>query len=144
MKEKGQSLVEFALSFVVLMFLLSGLVEFGIIFFQYVQLRDAAQEGALYGSICDCGVADIEYRALNSSSSPIKLALDPSVYVEVTVSDVAGVAKGVDTACEGDGLSVRVSYLHKIFMPFLPKLIGRNEIILNAIVTDTVLSPVCP
>ena len=47
---RGQSLVELAISLVVLLMLLSGAVEFGIIFFQFVQLRDAAQEGALYGS----------------------------------------------------------------------------------------------
>ena len=49
--ERGQSLVELAISLVILLYLLSGAVEFGILFFQYVQLRDAAQEGALYGSI---------------------------------------------------------------------------------------------
>ena len=51
MKERGQSLVELAVSLVILLYLLSGAAEFGILFFQYVQLRDAAQEGALYGSM---------------------------------------------------------------------------------------------
>ena len=50
-KERGQSLVEFAISLTVIMLLLAGAVEFGIALFQFVQLRDAAQEGALYGSI---------------------------------------------------------------------------------------------
>jgi Flp pilus assembly protein TadG len=46
---KGQSLVELAISLVILLFLLAGIVEFGLAFFQFVQLRDAAQEGALFG-----------------------------------------------------------------------------------------------
>ena len=49
--ERGQSLVEMAISITVLVFLLSGAVEFGMMYFQYIQLRDAAQEGALYGSL---------------------------------------------------------------------------------------------
>ena len=49
--ERGQSLVELAISIVILIYLLAGAVEFGLAFFQFVQLRDAAQEGALYGSM---------------------------------------------------------------------------------------------
>ncbi len=49
--ERGQSLVELSISLVVLLYLLSGAVEFGLAFFQFVQLRDAAQEGALFGSM---------------------------------------------------------------------------------------------
>ena len=49
--ERGQSLVELSISLVMLLYLLSGAVEFGLAFFQFVQLRDAAQEGALFGSM---------------------------------------------------------------------------------------------
>ena len=49
--ERGQSLVELGVSLVILLYLLSGAAEFGVLFFQFVQLRDAAQEGALYGSM---------------------------------------------------------------------------------------------
>jgi Flp pilus assembly protein TadG len=44
--ERGQSLVEFSISLVIILWLLAGAVEFGIALFQYIQLRDAAQEGA--------------------------------------------------------------------------------------------------
>lgn len=50
-KEQGQSLVELALSLVLLLTLLAGLVDFGRAFFTYVALRDAAQEGAAYASV---------------------------------------------------------------------------------------------
>jgi hypothetical protein len=57
--------------------------------------------------------------------------------------------KALTAACEGDGLEVTVSYTHKIFMPFMPQLIGRTEIPLAGKVTDTILttttsSPPCP
>lgn len=112
MKERGQSLVEFAISLVFILFLLAGLVEFGIALFQYVQLRDAAQEGALYGSACECSVAEIEERTINSSDTPIDLLLDPGVSVEVSVADKFGNPKSFESICEEDALTVQVSYAH--------------------------------
>src|SRR3989337_2167244 len=47
----GQSMVEFAISLMVILLLLAGAINFGLALFTYVQMRDAAQEAALYGSI---------------------------------------------------------------------------------------------
>jgi Flp pilus assembly protein TadG len=141
--ERGQSLVELAISLVILLYLLAGAVEFGLAFFQFVQLRDAAQEGALYGSInppVNAGdttkIDAIKTRVKQSSNSPINLQTDTSVNITVTVTD--------SKYCEGGSLEVRVSYPHQIFMPFIPNLIGSSTINLNAVVTDTILTPVCP
>jgi Flp pilus assembly protein TadG len=143
--ERGQSLVELAISMVILLYLLSGAVEFGILFFQFVQLRDAAQEGALYGSMNPpTSAADttkinaIITRAKHSSPtrSPIDLINDPNVTVAVTVTD--------GQYCEGGSLDVTVTYPHRIFMPFMPQILNRTEIPLEATVVDTILRPVCP
>ena len=146
--ERGQSLVELGISLLILLYLLAGAAEFGVLFFQFVQLRDAAQEGALYGSInppanaTDAAkIATIKQRALYSSptKSPIDLVNDTAVQVTVEVTDAK--------YCEGGSLKVTVSYPHRIFMPFIAALIGRSAdptIPLNASVTDTILSPVCP
>jgi len=140
--ERGQSLVELAVSLLVLLYLLSGAVEFGLAFFQFVQLRDAAQEGALFGSMGP-DETTIETRVRGASSSPINLADTSKVTVTITAKDKdSGSAIQVSGACEGDALEVKVSYNHQIFMPFIPQLIGSNIIPLNATVTDTVLSPV--
>ena len=142
--ERGQSLVELGISILILVYLLAGAAEFGVLFFQYVQLRDAAQEGALYGSINPPGnAADttqidaIKQRALYSSPtrSPIDLINDPKVEVFVTVTD--------GQYCEGGSLEVKVRYPHKIFMPFMSQILGNDEIPLEATVTDTILTPVC-
>jgi len=135
--ERGQSLVELAISLVILLTLLAGAVEFGMAFFQYVQLRDAAQEGALYGSLNPTDNTGIVARIRDSSASPIDLS-DSSV---VPDSDIVITVSG--SACEGNGLEVKISYKHKIFMPFMSQIVG-NEIPLTATVTDTILSPVCP
>ncbi len=130
----GQSLVELAISLVILLYLLAGAVEFGIAFFQFVQLRDAAQEGALYGSMNPTDTAGITARVRQSSNSPINLStLTPTI----TYSDPS-------KKCEGQAITVTLTFSHQIFMPFLPQLIGRNDIPLTATVTDTILTPVCP
>jgi len=155
MKERGQSLVELAVSLVILLYLLSGAAEFGVLFFQYVQLRDAAQEGALYGSMnpyidqgspgngkFDAGEpvnqAGIEIRVRGASSSPINLN---------DTSKVTVLASGDGSYCEGHAVQVTVSFNHQIFMPFMARLLGRSSnpvIPLSASVTDTILSPICP
>ena len=142
-RERGQSLVELGVSLVILLYLLSGAAEFGVLFFQFVQLRDAAQEGALYGSMnppLSAGdatkIAAIESRARNASTSPINLITDPGVGINVVVTD--------GQYCEGGSLRITVTYPHHIFMPFMPQLLGRNQIDLSAEVTDTILTPVCP
>jgi Flp pilus assembly protein TadG len=160
MRERGQSLVELGVSLLILLYLLSGAAEFGVLFFQFVQLRDAAQEGALYGSMnpwidsappsayadgkFEAGEAinqaGIEARVRAASATPIDLTnADPATGVTVTVSS----ADGSNLFCEGHGLQVTVSYHHKIFMPFIPRLIGNTEIPLTATVVDTILTPLC-
>lgn len=123
--EKGQSLVELAVSFVILLFLLAGAVEFGLAFFQYVQLRDAAQEGALYGSWCQDDSKVIE-RAIMASSQPIDLTQE-------------GVDVMVEYPESGQAIKVSVWYQHQVFMPFMSAIIG-DTITLKADVTDTILS----
>ena len=134
--ERGQSLVELAISIFILVYLLAGAVEFGLAFFQYVQLRDAAQEGALYGSMNPADSTNIELRVRNASTSPVDLGDTSAVTVTQTIIG--------SQACEGNGIQVTVSYNHQIFMPFIPQFIGSSTIPLNATVTDTILSPVCP
>jgi Flp pilus assembly protein TadG len=137
--ERGQSLVELAISLLILLYLLSGAVEFGIAFFQYVQLRDAAQEGALYGSMNPTDTAGIEARIRGASSSPLDLSInDANTGATVTITYENNAKK-----CEGYGITVLVTHDHQIFMPFMPQILSRSEIPLAATVTDTILTPVC-
>ncbi len=53
MKNKGQSFVELALLMSTLLLLVTGLIEFGNMLNQYVNLVDGAREGARYGSNLD-------------------------------------------------------------------------------------------
>jgi len=141
--ERGQSLVELSVSLVLLLLLLSGAVEFGMAFFQFVQLRDAAQEGALYGSMNPSDTAGITSRIQGASNSPINLA-SGAVTINISIDgfDSTDPTNYGTVDCEGHGLKVELTYRHNIFMPFIPQAIGRNDIDLKASVTDTILSPV--
>lgn len=130
-RERGQSLVELSVSLLVLLFLLSGAVEFGIAFFQFVQLRDAVQEGALYGSMNPDDTSGITARVRGASNKPIDLSTLTPV---ITYSGAA---------CEGNAITVSLTYNHVVFMPFMSAIIGPT-LPLNASVTDTILTPVCP
>jgi hypothetical protein len=136
--ERGQSLVELAISLVVLLYLLSGATEFALAFFQFVQLRDAAQEGALYGSLNPDDSAGIISRVRNSSNSPLDLSInDVNTGATVTVNFPDG------DSCEGDGIEVVVRHDHAIFMPFMKQILNRQYITLTARVTDTILYQSC-
>ena len=121
----------------VVIVLLVGAFDFGTAFFYSIALKDAAQEGALYGSINPGDDANIEERVRAASHSPIDLKNDANVTITIAYPDGA-------PNCEGKGIQVDVSYPHKIGMPFIGPIIGSDTIQLNASVTDTILKPVCP
>ena len=130
--ERGQSLVELSISLVVILWLLAGAVEFGIAYFQFIQMRDAAQEGALYGSIHPDDFTGITTRVEQASSSPIDLVNDPGVSITPSYEDANGYY-GV-----GCGIVVEVTYQHDVFMPFA-NLFMNDPITIRAEVVDTIL-----
>jgi Flp pilus assembly protein TadG len=137
--ERGQSLVELALSLTFIMLLLAGAVDFSIAYFSFAAMQDAAQEGALYGSVNPTDENGIINRVRNAASNPIDLSNDSLVDVDVEVN-----VTPPEDACEGDALTVNVTYDYPISMPFIGTIIGSQHITLHASVTDTILQPVCP
>lgn len=136
-KEKGQSLVEFAFSIVVLLLLVAGAVDLGRALYTYMGLRDAAQEGALYGSTNPTLESEIVSRVRNSSNLLQGLSADSSANTSVQVT-VFG------PACTNNAIKVRVAYSNfPLSMPFLGALIGSQTVGISAEVTDTILSPSC-
>lgn len=163
---RGQSLVEFAISLLVIVLLLSGAVDFGIALFSYVAIRDAAQEGALYGSLNPCvptanidtwdgscdipkfapaiNEAGIRARVRAASSQPVNLAdtsLVPDSYITAAFTGSAG-CEGL-TGGTANAITVTVRFDHTIIMPFAGIIVGGQTIPLTASVTDTILQPSC-
>jgi Flp pilus assembly protein TadG len=135
--ERGQSMLEFAFGFVVLLLMLSGAVDGGRALFTYMALRDSAQEGALYGSTNPTATGEIVSRVKQSSDVLQSLSSQDPAHLLVDVL-VGG------EGCTGDALTVKVTYDNfQITMPLLGGFIGSQSIGISASVTDTILSPAC-
>jgi Flp pilus assembly protein TadG len=146
--EKAQSLVELAVALPVLVLILLGTIDFGMAIFSYAILRDAAQEGALYGSFNPGNKAEIENRARNISpraddaifSSPINLRDKELVLVNI---------RALGAYCQGsingvaNSLQVNVSYNYPLIMPFVGPIIGSETISLKGTATNIILQPPC-
>jgi len=145
--ERGQSLTEFSVGGVILLILLVGIVDLGRAFFSYIALRDAAQEAAVYGSICPQDAAAIEARLRSSSNAPLDLQNDPNIEVECHYLTESGETPcGGTVPAPGNGIRVRAIYRNFVItMPFMGTFLGTQTITLRAEVTDTILrNKACP
>ena len=145
----GQSLVELAISLPVILIILIGTVDFGMALFSYAILRDAAQEGALYGSFNPSNDEQIEIRARNILirsnedlfSSPVDLRDTSDIAVDIDINGAAcqGITNGA-----ANSIRVQVIYQYPIVMPFAGDLIGSDTIQLTGSATNVILQPPCP
>ena len=146
--ERGQSLVELAISLPVILLILLGTFDFGMALFSYSIMRDAAQEGALYASWAPGNKAWIGNRARNILlpgedevfSSPINLRDTETVKVEIDVKgrECQGVTKGTANYIE-----VRVVYDYPFLMPFIETVIGSDTVRMTATALNVILQPPC-
>jgi Flp pilus assembly protein TadG len=146
--ERGQSLTELAITLPILVLLLLGTLDFGMAIFSYSMLRDAAQEGAFYGSFNPANVEEIENRARNISpraddvvfSSPVQLRDTDAV--KVSVRALGGACQGATNGVS-NSIVVNVSYRYPMLMPLVGRLIGSNTIPLTGTATNIILQPTC-
>jgi Flp pilus assembly protein TadG len=139
-REKGQSLVEFAISLTMMLILLAGVVYFGIGLFYYIAMRDAAQEGALYGSMNPTDAGGIQTRVADAAGPGFIRDLYDAGQLSVNVTYTGA-------ACEGNGITVTLQHDYSLaWLPigaFIEPFTGSDHIRLRATVTDTILTPPC-
>jgi Flp pilus assembly protein TadG len=134
--ESGQSLVELAISFTFILLLLAGLTDLGRAFFTFLSLRDAAQEGAVYGSLAPSDTSEIIDRICNASNFVNQLCASEALDIEINIPG---------RACINNPVEVIVTYAEfPIVVPFSNTFIGDQGITLRARAIDTILSPRCP
>jgi Flp pilus assembly protein TadG len=147
--ESGQSLTELAISFPLILLLLLGTLDFGMALYSYVIIRDAAQEGALYGSFNPNNNVEIESRARNIAP----VASDALFFFPVDLDNKDVVDIQISTSgenCQGrtsgltNSITVTASYSYKLIMPFAEQLIGSQTIPLTAAASNVILQPACP
>ena len=157
--EQGQSLVELAFSFLLIMFIISGAVDFGRAYFSLIALRDATQEGVIYASGNPNDVTGIEDRVQDSSSGPVNMAAISRANISVTwvlngtyydEGSIGGSASGGCASFYDDGgttvsntVAVQVRYNFPVTMPFIQGLLG-GTLPLTVRDTHAIIYPPCP
>jgi Flp pilus assembly protein TadG len=108
--EHGLALVEFALILPLLLALALGAVDLGRGLVSYVELEQAAQEGAIFGSFAPSDPVLIEDRVRTSADGLVPLA--DTAEVTVTVCSVASKIK------------VELRHEFQLFTPIVGELLG--------------------
>lgn len=115
--EKGQSLVEFTIVLPILLILIMGMIESGMMLNSYITIENASREGARAGII---GNSDNQIKELIIARSP---SLDPD---NLTISIIPNELNRKS----GDSLLVKVTYNYKIIVPIINGVFG-NSVLLN-------------
>ncbi len=155
--EGGQSLVEFAVALVILLYLVVVIADGARALFTYLSMRDAAQEAAAYASYQPADTAGIIRRACEASNMMDGLCGDTSTCtgsdpancgsLSIPYPTLTGTGACMETAETGaaNGITVAIDYPQfPLAMPFVATFIGRQWVPIHTEVTDTILSPKCP
>lgn len=114
--ERGQSLVEAALTLPVVLMLMLGLLDFGRAYYAIVALRDAADEGASYASISPKDVTGIRVRASEASQELVPIGPNQ---VSVTYPP---------TLAAGEPITVTIEVEMELFTPFANIFVSDNTL----------------
>lgn len=126
--ERGQSLVELAISLTLMLTLLAGIVDLGRAIFTLFALQDAAEEGVIFGVAFPTHCDQIRERIMYNLSNEI---LPDDVAVVVTIERNNGSyapCSGIpfSEVYAGKELHIEVSHTFNITMPFLGAIIGQT------------------
>lgn len=163
--ERGQSLNELAITMAFMLILLAGIADIGRALSIYISLRDAAQEGALYGTFAfsenapdssvaivspDVACSRIRTRIIQNSNNLINLAQDTDISIQIAKASSPDVWVSCSPTisiqpCAKDRIRVAVNYNgFSIATPFLGTLLGTQQVEISAAVEDRILAPTKP
>lgn len=133
-KDQGQSFLELALIVPILLIIIAGTVDLSRLYLSYTALRDAAMEGANYGSLAPTETTHIEERVRAYSKHPLDLSDTSSVHVFISTDT---------NPCAGKQVTVKVTHDFVIATPLIGSFIGQSFPV-SATVSNTILTPKCP
>ena len=130
--EQGSSIVEFALTFIVVMGLLFGVMQLCLAFYTYQVVNEYAREGARYAIVhgLNCTLPS-GASCYNDTSAELQTVVQNYGYPGITASNVhvtaantfaPGQAACLTASCEGTGdqITVTVTYPYTLSVPFIP------------------------
>ncbi len=144
--EKGQSLMELAMVLIFILILLAGVVDLGRMMFEYLTMRDAAQEGAGYGAVYPSYCGQINSRILENMPS-FKNGMDGLIVLVDGMSCEAawtadkGLARPVH-GCENKEILVSIDHYFEVTMPLLSAFTGPT-VPMHVEIKDRIVRPAC-
>ncbi len=127
-RQRGQTVVEFALLLPLFLFLILFLIEFGFVMYANITVNNTAREAARFAAVanepglCDASdsVVTIEDRAVAASANLLTCGVvlpngDPQVTVNYVDYDGDIVSEGQFT--RGDGVVIRIQYEYEMVTP---------------------------
>lgn len=127
-KERGQSVVEVALLFPLLIMLLMGVVDFGRAYYTLVALSDAAGEGVTYAAIYPSDVNGIQLRTTEATEGLVEIKPE-----EVNVQYPAAIQAGAP-------ITVTVEHRFTMLTPLMDDMIPDRLLTLRGKATQPVIT----
>ena len=121
--QDGQAMVEFALVLPLLLLLIMGIIQFGILFNNYVTLTDAVRAGARQAAVSR-GLPDPVGAATNRVKSSAAGLKDTDIVVTVTPYDPSD---GTANWVQGGDVTVKATYPYDINLFGVVVMSGRFE-----------------
>ncbi len=121
-KERGQSLVEFALIIPIFFILVLGIIDFGMALRSYITLTNAAREGARVGVVCQGGTST------SASTAAIAQVVHSGGALDLTS---ANVTQATTPCTTGSDVIVTAQYTYRFITPlggFVTLFGGSNSI----------------
>jgi Flp pilus assembly protein TadG len=127
--EKGQGLVELAVSLIIILIVLAGLVDLSRTIITKMSLQDAAEEGIVYASVFPKDCTQIQYR-ITSNLAKVKTATTITIQYDLnndgTVETTCAALTGPDVT-KGKLMKITITTNFKVSMPFLGAAMGSNR-----------------
>ncbi len=127
-RTRGQSLVEFALLFPILIMLLLGIADLGRAYYALVALNDAAEEGAMYAAMDPGNLTEIQNRAVHATSGLITLEAD-----KVSRTPGSGFTAGAP-------VTVTVAYDFTVYTPLMQTFFESGQVELRGQAVNAVMA----
>lgn len=142
-QQAGQSLVEFSLMVIFLAVLLMGVLDLGRAYFTYLALKDAAAEGAYFGSAYpQCvdanGLANDSPACAGTHNIPYRVE-NSAVQGGLVDWSAASINVTVPSLQAGDELTVTVAYQYQLITPFVGAIANSQTLTLTASSAATII-----
>jgi Flp pilus assembly protein TadG len=129
-RRRGQALVEFALILPILMLLVTGLLQFGVLLSSQIAFVNGVREAARYGSVLQ--TADVMQASTNGAAVNTRLnevldagmpAFEPSRLVGAQTCYMKYNNPGSSPATLSVQLTVSGAYRHELFLPIISSIL---------------------